>query len=59
MTAKISRRAMLLGTGVGGGLVIDGQLINANGGFAGEWGHGPVAARWRSDAAVPCRAPRW
>ena len=36
---------IILGTGVGGGLVIEGRLINAEGGFAGEWGHGPVAAR--------------
>lgn len=35
---------VILGTGVGGGLVIDGRLINSEGGFAGEWGHGPVAA---------------
>jgi len=34
----------ILGTGVGGGLVADGRLVNAEGGFAGEWGHGPVAA---------------
>ncbi|MDP9734231.1 UNVERIFIED_ORG: N-acetylglucosamine kinase [Rhizobium sp. SORGH_AS260] len=34
---------VILGTGVGGGLVIDGRLINSEGGFAGEWGHGPVA----------------
>ena len=34
----------ILGTGVGGGLVIDGRLINADGGFAGEWGHGPAVA---------------
>lgn len=34
----------ILGTGVGGGLVIDGRLVNGAGGFAGEWGHGPVAA---------------
>jgi len=34
----------ILGTGVGGGLVIDGRLITGAGGFAGEWGHGPVAA---------------
>lgn len=35
---------VILGTGVGGGLVIGGKLINSEGGFAGEWGHGPVAA---------------
>ena len=40
---------VILGTGVGGGLVIDGQLINRDGGFAGEWGHGPVAARVAGD----------
>ena len=34
---------IILGTGVGGGLVCHGHLINRNGGFAGEWGHGPVA----------------
>ncbi|MBP1853020.1 ROK family protein [Rhizobium halophytocola] len=34
----------ILGTGVGGGLVVDGQPINSDGGFGGEWGHGPVAA---------------
>jgi len=34
----------ILGTGVGGGLVVDGRLINAAGGFAGEWGHGPIVA---------------
>ncbi len=34
----------ILGTGVGGALVIDGKLINSGGGFAGEWGHAPVAA---------------
>jgi N-acetylglucosamine kinase len=34
----------ILGTGVGGGLAIDGHLINVGGGFAGEWGHAPVAA---------------
>ncbi len=36
---------IILGTGVGGGLVVRGALINAVGGFAGEWGHGPVAQR--------------
>jgi N-acetylglucosamine kinase len=36
---------LILGTGVGGGLVIGGRLIGGPGGFAGEWGHGPVAAQ--------------
>lgn len=34
----------ILGTGVGGGIVIDGKLLTGAGGFAGEWGHGPIAA---------------
>ncbi|THD85763.1 ROK family protein [Aliigemmobacter aestuarii] len=36
---------VILGTGVGGGLVIDGRLVTGPGGFAGEWGHGPVMNR--------------
>ena len=44
---------LILGTGVGGGLVIGGRLIGGPGGFAGEWGHGPVLAQ--SDLArFPC-----
>lgn len=42
----------ILGTGVGGGLVVDGKLINSDGGFAGEWGHGPVAARFAGHPEV-------
>lgn len=34
----------ILGTGVGGGLVIDGKLLTGAGGYAGEWGHGPITA---------------
>ena len=34
--------ALILGSGVGGGLVIDGRLVRGEGGYAGEWGHGPV-----------------
>lgn len=34
--------AIILGSGVGGGLVIDGKLVAGHGGIAGEWGHGPV-----------------
>lgn len=42
---------VILGSGVGGGLVIDGRLVQGAGGYAGEWGHGPViAAPWD----LPC-----
>jgi N-acetylglucosamine kinase len=33
---------VILGSGVGGGLVINGDLVKGFGGIAGEWGHGPV-----------------
>jgi N-acetylglucosamine kinase len=33
---------VILGTGVGGGLVLDGRIVTGTGGYAGEWGHGPV-----------------
>jgi len=43
---------LILGSGVGGGLVVDGRLINAAGGFAGEWGHGPIIASVAGDPPV-------
>jgi N-acetylglucosamine kinase len=43
---------IILGTGVGGGIVADGRLINAAGGFAGEWGHGPVAPAFAGQPPV-------
>lgn len=33
---------IILGTGVGGGLVVDGRILVGTGGLTGEWGHGPV-----------------
>lgn len=33
---------VILGTGVGGGLVVDGQLLPGASGVAGEWGHNPL-----------------
>lgn len=33
---------IILGTGIGGGLILDGRIVQGTGGFAGEWGHGPV-----------------
>jgi len=34
--------AIILGTGCGGGLVVDGRLIDGANGIAGEWGHMPL-----------------
>jgi fructokinase len=44
----------ILGTGCGGGVVIDGKLIEGANGIAGEWGHTPLP--WPSDRykAAPC-----
>ncbi len=44
---------VILGTGVGGGLVIGGKLVLGAGGYAGEWGHGPVL-RGRHALACGC-----
>jgi N-acetylglucosamine kinase len=43
---------VILGTGVGGGLVADGRLVNAAGGFAGEWGHGPIIASFAGNPPI-------
>ena len=34
--------AVILGTGCGGGLVVDGKIIEGRNGVAGEWGHTPL-----------------
>ncbi|WP_020209116.1 ROK family protein [Gilvimarinus chinensis] len=34
--------AIILGTGVGGAMVINGELVTGFGGISGEWGHGPI-----------------
>jgi fructokinase len=33
---------VILGTGVGGGLVVDGRLLTGHNAIAGEWGHNPL-----------------
>ncbi|MFN6925659.1 MAG: ROK family protein [Tabrizicola sp.] len=42
---------VILGSGVGGGLVIGGRVVTGAGGYAGEWGHGPVI---RGEFALQC-----
>lgn len=34
--------AAILGTGCGGGVVVDGALVEGRNGVAGEWGHSPL-----------------
>ncbi len=42
---------VILGTGVGGGLVIGGRVLSGRDGIAGEWGHNPLP--WPADEERP------
>ena len=44
---------VILGTGVGGGIVIHGQLLSGPNAIVGEWGHNPLP--WRTPADGPAR----
>lgn len=35
---------VIIGTGVGGGLILDGRCVDGANGIAGEWGHNPLPA---------------
>ncbi len=41
----------ILGTGVGGGLVVDGRIVVGANSIAGEWGHNPLP--WPEAAELP------
>jgi len=46
---------VILGTGVGGGIAIDRQLLAGRNGIAGEWGHNPLPWPGRDESpGVPC-----
>lgn len=45
---------VILGTGVGGGLVIHSQLLAGPNAIAGEWGHNPLPWQTESDILTPC-----
>lgn len=42
---------VILGTGVGGGIVIDGRLLRGANAIAGEWGHNPLP--WPAPDELP------
>jgi N-acetylglucosamine kinase len=44
---------LILGTGVGGGIVVDGRVLDGVHGIAGEWGHNPVCGE-----RAPCYCGR-
>ena len=43
--------AAILGTGCGGGVAVDGRIIEGRNGVAGEWGHAPLP--WPTAAETP------
>ena len=45
--------AVILGTGVGSGIAIDGRALSGRDRIAGEWGHNPLP--WQSDEERPGR----
>jgi fructokinase len=44
---------VILGTGVGGGIVVDGRLLVGANAIAGEWGHVPLPAPQQADQPAP------
>jgi fructokinase len=42
---------VILGTGVGGGIVVHRRVLNGRNAIAGEWGHNPLP--WPTDAELP------
>jgi fructokinase len=43
---------VIIGTGTGGGLVVDGRLLNGPHSITGEWGHNPLPW-WSEDDGRP------
>jgi len=43
----------ILGTGVGGGIVVHGRLLEGQNGIAGEWGHNPLPAPGQAEWPGP------
>jgi fructokinase len=44
---------VILGTGVGGGIVVDGRLLTGANGIAGEWGHNPLLMAGSAETPGP------
>lgn len=50
--------AVIIGTGCGGGVVVDGRVVEGGNGIAGEWGHVPLP--WPTpDECSPELPPCW
>jgi len=46
--------AIIIGTGCGGGVVVEGKLVSGASGIAGEWGHIPLPWPREDEAPLPC-----
>ncbi len=44
---------LILGTGVGGGVVLDGKVMTGHAGLAGEFGHLPISAPLAAEHGLP------
>jgi fructokinase len=44
---------VILGTGVGGGIVVDGRVLTGPNAIAGEWGHNPLPLPRGDDLPLP------
>jgi fructokinase len=45
---------VIIGTGTGGGVVVDGQVLTGKNAVAGEWGHNPLPWPRPEDGSPPC-----
>jgi len=45
--------AVILGTGVGGGIAVNGRVLEGPNGIAGEWGHNPLPLPREADLPLP------
>lgn len=45
---------VIIGTGTGGGIVIDGKLVNGPHSISGEWGHNPLPWQRSEDGSSAC-----
>ncbi|AJC67367.1 MULTISPECIES: fructokinase [Dickeya] len=54
--------AVIIGTGCGAGMALDGRVHSGRNGVAGEWGHNPLPwmdeDEWRDQQAMPCYCGR-
>ncbi|WP_178861654.1 ROK family protein [Thiomicrorhabdus cannonii] len=45
---------VIIGTGCGGGIVVNGRILNGVNAIGGEWGHNPLPWALPQDSRLPC-----